>query len=162
MQLETGRLLLRPLGVADLEEVVALHADPEVARFVGSLNRHDARERLRANESEWSELGYGRLAILDRVTGRFLGRAGLKYWPQFEETEVGWTLRRDAWGQGYATEAARASIEWGFASFEFPYITAMIEPANARSLSVAARLGMSRLRDDVLLERDVTVFAAQA
>ena len=161
MLIETERLTLRPLVVADVEEVVAVQADPEIERFLGPLDRDEALKRLHENDREWRELGYGRMAILDRASGRFLGRAGLKYWPQFEETEAGWTLRKDAWGHGYATEAARASIEWGFASFDVPYITAMIEPPNTRSLAVAARLGMSRLREDVLLGRNVTVFAVE-
>src|SRR4051794_36601659 len=104
--IETERLSLRPLTLADLDDVVAMHADPEVVRFLGRLDRKEATERLTANERDWRVLGYGRLAILDRATGRFIGRAGLKYWPQFEETEVGWALTGDARGQGYATEAA--------------------------------------------------------
>jgi Acetyltransferase (GNAT) domain len=86
-------------------------------------------------------------AVLDRGC-RFLGRARLKYWPQFEETEVGWAFRRDAWGHGYATEAARACLEWGFGSLDVPYLTAMIHPDNEASIQLARRLGMSPLRED--------------
>ena len=137
-----------------------MHADPEVARFVGSLDREEATAKLRGNEREWSELGYGRSAVIERASGRFLGRSGLKWWEQFGETEAGWAFRRDAWGHGYATEAARATFEWGFANFGFEYITAMIEPANERSLAVAERLTLKPLRKDELLGRPVTVFAA--
>lgn len=153
---------MRPLSVADVDHIVALHADPETERFLGPLSRQDALGRLRDNEREWRDLGYGRAAVLERSTERFLGRVGLKHWPQFEETEVAWTLVRAEWGKGYATEAARAWLEWGFANAVAPYVTAMIEPANARSRAVAARLGMSELRDDVLMGRRVTVFAATA
>ena len=137
-----------------------MHVDPEVSRFVGSLDRTEAREKLKGNEREWAELGYGRAAVIERNSGRFLGRAGLKLWEQFGETEAGWAFRRDAWGHGYATEAGRATIDWGFANFDLPYITAMIEPANTRSLAVAERLGLTPLRQDELLGRPVTVFAA--
>ena len=154
-------MLLRPLGAGDLDEVVALHADPEVSRFVGPLDRDEAERKLAGNEHEWRERGYGRAAVIERESGRFIGRTGLKWWPQFEETEVGWTLRRDAWGHGYATEAARATIDWAFASFELEYVTAMIEPVNGRSLAVAERLGLKPLRQDELLGRVVTVFAAE-
>src|SRR4051794_27580440 len=125
--LETGRLLLRPLLCSDLDEVVALHLDPEVSRFVGELGRDEALSRLEENERDWRGRGYGRAAVIERSSGRFLGRAGLKFWPQFGETEAGWTLRRDAWGQGFATEAGRATLDWGLASFDLAYITAMIE-----------------------------------
>jgi RimJ/RimL family protein N-acetyltransferase len=157
--IETERLLLRPLAPADLDEVVDLHEDPEVARFVGSLDRAEAEERLRTAEREWGERGYGRCAVLDRASGRFLGRAGLQYWPQFDETEVGWVLHRDARGHGYATEAGRAFLDWGFASLPAPYITAMIRPDNSASIGVADRLGMAPLREDVLLDTPVVVYA---
>ena len=85
-----------------------------------------------------------------RDDGRFLGRAGLRYWPQFDETEVGWTLRREEWGHGYATEAAVAVADWGFRTVPVPYLTSCIEPRNARSIAVAERLGMTPLREDVL------------
>ena len=60
---------------------------------------------------------------------RFVGRIGLRYWPQFGETEAGWAMSRQVWGRGYATEAARAAIEWGFATLPLPYVTAMVRPA---------------------------------
>jgi RimJ/RimL family protein N-acetyltransferase len=85
--------------------------------------------------------------------------AGMKYWPQFDETELGWVFRRDAWGHGYATEAARACRDWGFCSLSVPYLTAMIQAANDRSAAVARRLGLSPLRTDVLLGTKVVVYA---
>lgn len=161
MLLETERLLLRGLTLADLDEFLALHRDPEVVRFVRALDRAQAEERLQTNEREWAERGHGMLAILARDDGRFLGRVGLKYWPQFGETEAGWLLRRDAWGHGYATEAALACLEWGFATLPVSYITAMIHPENARSTRVAERLGFEPAREDVLLGDPVVVYAIE-
>ena len=80
--IETERLLLRPLAMADLDEFVALHDDPEVTRFMRRLARPEAADRLRVIEREWHERGHGMFAVLDRASGCFLGRAGLKYWPQ--------------------------------------------------------------------------------
>jgi RimJ/RimL family protein N-acetyltransferase len=159
VEIETERLLLRPLRLTDLDEFIALHDDPDVTRFIRRLERVDADERLRLAEREWRERGHGMFAVRDRVSGRFLGRAGLKYWSQFDETEVGWVLRRDAWGHGYATEAARACVAWGFASLEVPYLTAMIDPENEASIRLASRLGMSPLRRDILLGDPVVVFS---
>jgi RimJ/RimL family protein N-acetyltransferase len=155
--LETQRLLLRPFEPGDLDAFVELHSDPEVTRFVNSLDRAEAEDRLDRDRREWSQRGYGLLAVIDLQSGAFLGRSGLKHWPQFEETEVGWVLRKDAWGVGYATEAARASIEWAFSEFELPYLTAMIDAGNTRSVRVAKRLGFTPLRDDVLLGDPVVV-----
>jgi RimJ/RimL family protein N-acetyltransferase len=156
--LATDRLLLRPLGLGDLDDVVSLLADPEVSRFVRRLDRRQAEARLRAVESEWAERGYGMFAAIDRGEGRFLGRAGLKRWPQFGETEVGWVLRRDAWGRGYATEAGRACIEWAFGSLGLRRLTSMVHPRNEASIRVARRLGMRPLRRDVLHGEPVIVF----
>jgi RimJ/RimL family protein N-acetyltransferase len=99
------------------------------------------------------------MAVLALHEDRFLGRVGLRYWAQFDETEVGWTLRPETWGRGYASEAARACLDWGFRQFEFEYLTAMIRPDNASSLRVAERLGMTPLREDVLHDGPVIVHA---
>ncbi len=153
---------MRPLAVADVDDVVALYADPTTARFLGEIDRGEALARLHVNEREWRELGYGRTAIVERATGRFIGRGGLRYWPQFGETEAGWALTPDARGQGYATEASQAAIDWGFAQFGFPYITAMVHPENDASRAVAERLGMEPIRDDNLEGDPVTVYARTA
>jgi RimJ/RimL family protein N-acetyltransferase len=157
--IETDRLLLRQLTAEDLDELVAIHAEPEVVRFMGSFDRARTSEWMEQNQRDWTEHGYGRLAIVDRGTGRLLGRTGLKYWPQFRETEVGWVLRPDAWGQGFATEAALACVEWGFQNLDLPYVTAMIRPDNKRSIRVAERLGMTPLREDILLGDPVVVYS---
>lgn len=156
---DTGRLRFRRLGMEDLDELLALHEDPAVARYMGEYDRAGMEGYLRMVEEEWGERGHGRVAILDRTTGSFLGRSGLKHWPQFGETEVGWVLRPEMRGRGYATEAARAALAWGFDAFDLPYVTAMIQPDNAASARVAGRLGMRPIRCDELLGAEVVVYA---
>jgi RimJ/RimL family protein N-acetyltransferase len=158
VEIDTERLRLRPMRMADLDEYLEMHDDPEVTRFVERRDRQGSVERLRADEREWRERGHGMFAVLDRASGRFLGRVILKHWPQFEETELGWTLRRDAWGHGYATEAAAAVRDWGFANLDLPYLTSMVHPDNEASARLARRLGMSELRTDVLLDTPVVVY----
>ena len=159
--IETERLLLSPVTLADIDEFVRLHEDPEVARFMGSPDREWLVEWAEGSTREWDELGYGRMTIRDRESGAFLGRTGLKRWPQFEETEVGWALRPEARGRGIATEGAAATLEWAFGRFDLPYVTAMIRPDNTPSLAVAERLGMRRLREDELRGVEATVHAAR-
>lgn len=156
--IETERLVLRQVGLGDLDEVVRLHEDPEVARFMGAPDRRWLEGWVEGSDREWAELGYGRMAILDRAGGAFLGRTGLKRWPQFEETEVGWALQPEARGRGVATEAARTVLEWS-ERFELPYITAMIRPDNVPSLAVAERLELRPMREDVLLGVAVVVYS---
>ncbi|HEX6603110.1 MAG TPA: GNAT family N-acetyltransferase [Solirubrobacterales bacterium] len=156
--IETERTLLRPVAKEDLDEVVRLHEDPEVARFMGTPDREWLEGWVDGSDGEWAELGYGRMAMLDRDSGAFLGRTGLKRWPQFEETEVGWALRPEARGRGLATEAARAVLGWS-GQFDLPYVTAMIRPDNVPSIAVAERLGLSPMREDQLLGVSVVVWS---
>lgn len=156
---ETERLHFRPLGMEDVDELLALHEDPLVVRFMGTRDRAWFERYIGMVDEEWAERGYSRVAVVERDSGRFVGRSGLKYWPQFEETEVGWALHADARGGGYATEAGAASLGWGFERFEFPYVTANIQPANVASIRVAERLGMEPIRSDRLLGEEMTVYA---
>jgi RimJ/RimL family protein N-acetyltransferase len=156
MVIETERLTLRRLTVNDLDELMALHAHPEIVRFMGPPDRHNA-EWLGGVDEDWREWGYGRIALTDRNTGMLLGRTGIKFLHQFRETELGWILRREAWGRGYAIEAAQACADWAFRNFEIPYLVSLIEPGNVRSIAVARRLGMTPLRDDTLFDRPMTV-----
>ncbi|AUG82194.1 N-acetyltransferase [Kitasatospora sp. MMS16-BH015] len=155
---ETERLRLRPLGVADAEWWVGLHADPEVNRFVGAYTLERAAERLALIEGQWAERGHGLCAIELVATGERIGRCGLNWWADYGETELGWTLASEHWGRGYATEAARGMLEWGFETLGLDLITAMIHHGNESSVAVARRLGFDRLREDEVLARPCTVY----
>ena len=155
----TERLTLRPLSTADVDFWVRLHADPEVNRFVSSYTAEQAATRLRTIEESWATRGYGLCAVELTATGEPIGRCGLNWWEQFGETELGWTLAREHWGKGYATEAARAALDWGFEELELPQITAMIHHGNDASVSVARRLGFAPLREDEVLGRPCAVYA---
>ncbi|MFJ8013112.1 GNAT family N-acetyltransferase [Streptomyces sp. NPDC096339] len=158
----TERLRLRPLTDADTDWWVSLHADAEVNRFVGGYTREQAAARLRAIRQQWTERGHGLCAVELRGTGEVIGRSGLYWWEQFDETEIGWTFARAHWGRGYATEAARAVLAWGFGTLGLEQITAMIHPGNTASAAVARRLGFTPLREDTILDRPCTVYGLKA
>jgi RimJ/RimL family protein N-acetyltransferase len=157
--IETERLRLRPVCPDDVEELVRLHEDPEVAKYMGVRDRDWYEWRIGASLEEWAERGHGFVVVLDSESGRFLGRTGLKFWTEFGETELGWVLRPEARGDGYATEAARAVLDWGFENLEVPYVTAMIRPGNDASVAVAERLGMERGRRDELNGDPIVVYS---
>jgi RimJ/RimL family protein N-acetyltransferase len=157
--LRTARLDMYPLTRAHLPDMLALYEDPRITEFLVDLDEAGHLRRLTENERMWATRGLGRVAVHERATGRFVGRGGLQYWEQFGEVEVGWVLRTDAWGRGYATESARGWLDWGLAHLDLPYLTAYIAPDNAASRSVAERLGMSVLRTDVFHGREVLVYA---
>ncbi|MBO8193967.1 GNAT family N-acetyltransferase [Streptomyces oryzae] len=155
--IETERLLLRPLTTQDLDFFVQLHSDPEVTRYVPAFTREQAVERLAEIERQWAERGHGLCAVESKETGELIGRCGLNYWEVFDEVEAGWTFRRACWGRGYATEAARAVVDWGFARLDVDHLTAMIVHGNAASVRVAERLGFVPGREDTFLGKPVTV-----
>lgn len=159
--IETERLVLRPLTTADVDVIVQLHEDPRVHRFVPHFTHDQALERLTQVERQWSGRGHGLCAVESKETGEFLGRCGLNYWRQFDEIEVGWVLKAEAWGKGYATEAARACVAWGFDRLDADYFTAMIDPANRASLHVAERLGFAERRTDTLFGKKIRVLAQE-
>lgn len=149
MLLTTPRLRLRPWRETDLEPFAALNADPRVMEHfpaVQTLAESDAfaRRSMALIEAQ----GWGHWAIEVVGGAPFIGFAGLAV-KTFEApftpcTEVGWRLARDAWGHGYATEAARAAVDFGFRELGLAEIVSYTTLRNARSIAVMERLGMRR------------------
>jgi len=160
--LHTERLTLRPWTLDDFEDFAAMSADPAVMQFLAidgkPLSRFGAWQSFSGIVGHWTLRGYGLFAVVERATGRFVGRAGPWYpegWPDFE---IGWTLRSEFWGRGYATEAAKRCIAYAFTELERTHLVSLILPENLRSIGVAGRLG-ERLERTVRLphlpDRDV-------
>jgi RimJ/RimL family protein N-acetyltransferase len=158
-ELRTERLLMRPPREADLDDLLAFHDDRLVLKVFGAATRDEVGEWIAIARRGWEERGHGRVVLLDREDGAFLGRSGLRLWPGFEEIEVGWSLIAAARGRGLATEAGRFWLDWGFRELDAPYFTANIAPDNAASIAVAQRLGMTPLREDELDGEPVVVYA---
>ncbi|HEY6578558.1 MAG TPA: GNAT family N-acetyltransferase [Rhizomicrobium sp.] len=145
-QLQTERLLLRAWQSADFEPYARFMADPGVTRYtVGDpLSRTDAWRSLAVFVGHWVLRGYGMWAVERKSDGEFLGRVGLwnpEGWPGLE---VGWTLGKEYWGQGYATEAARAAMNFGFLTQNVERLLSVIDTRNSASQRVAERLGETR------------------
>lgn len=142
--LQTARLILRPTRAEDLEGWAALMADPEAARFIGGVQpRLGAWRGMMSMAGCWSLQGFGMFSLIERSTGRWLGRAG-PYCPDgWPGPEVGWGLLREAWGQGYAREAAEAAMDWAVGTLGWTEVLHVIHPDNLRSRALAQRLGSS-------------------
>jgi RimJ/RimL family protein N-acetyltransferase len=143
-EVETERLILRGFTEADVEGLFALAQDPLIAEYL-TYNNLGLREACWRSVGlwigHWVLRGFGLWAVEERATGTLVGRIGLwepEGWPG---TEVGWLLGRDFWGKGYATEAARASMDWGFSYLAIEELVSVIRPDNARSIAVAERIG---------------------
>jgi RimJ/RimL family protein N-acetyltransferase len=158
--LETERLCLRPFRGSDFDDYAALCADPEVSRYLGRgpFSREQAWRHLAFLIGHWQIRGYGMWALTKRETGTFLGMTGFAEpdgWPGFE---LAWVLTRRAWGRGYATEAARAALDYAFAVLGKTRVISLIHPANHASIRVAERLGES-LQDQIEMQgRTLLVF----
>jgi len=150
--LETERLVLPPLDASRADELAEIYADPEVAAYIGGdqLSPEGTRRQVSAFERVWRERGCGQSAVIERTTGRMLGRVGLHYWPAWDETELGYVLARGAQGRGIAREASTVWLRWADAELPDDYVTAVIHPDNAASIGLATRLGFTKWRVDVI------------
>jgi RimJ/RimL family protein N-acetyltransferase len=142
---ETERLTMRGFTNDDLDEMAAISADPEVTKWVGDddgLSREDTWRRMAYWVGHWELRGFGQWALIERETGRLVGRAGLLEPDAWPGVEVGWLVAREHWGRGFAPEAGRASMEWAREELGLTHIISLIEDANERSARVAEKLGM--------------------
>ncbi|AQS71732.1 GNAT family N-acetyltransferase [Streptomyces pactum] len=148
VELRTDRLVLRRWRDSDLEPWAAMNADPEVREHLGDLlTREQSDASVARFQADFDRRGYGWWAVEERVTGDFVGFAGLDEVDDgmpFTGVEIGWRLARSAWGRGYATEAALTVLTHGFDTLGLPEILAVTTATNLRSQAVMRRIGMTR------------------
>lgn len=148
-ELPTDRLLLRWWKPEDRAPFYQLNADPAVNEFLTGPFTRDESDHVAARiETHFEQHGFGWWAVEIPERVPFIGFVGLSV-PHYKApftpcVEVGWRLDREYWGQGYATEAARAALKFGFETLKLDEIVAMTVPANHRSRNVMEKLGMTR------------------
>ena len=140
--LETARLILRPPREEDLDGWEELLGDEETARFIGGVRgRPDAWRAMMTMAGSWALKGFAMFSVVDKASGKWLGRVGPWQPEGWPGTEVGWSLVRSAWGQGYARESAEAAIDWAFDALGWDEVVHVIAVDNLRSQALARRLG---------------------
>ena len=142
--IETSRLILRPPHAKDVKTMMVIHQDPEVIRYLGSRVAGDitmAWRNVAMMIGHWHMLGYGPWIVVGKDSDEILGRAGLWNAEGGPGVELGWMIRRSAWGHGFATEAARAALDWGWQHVETDHIISVIRAENAPSIRIAEKLG---------------------
>jgi RimJ/RimL family protein N-acetyltransferase len=146
--LETNRLILRRLVLEDIDALFALYSDPEIRRYFpeGTLTYEETKEEL-----EWFLNGHpehpelGLWATIHKETGQFIGRCGLLPWEieEQDEVEIAYMIAKEFQGQGLATEAALAILQYGFEKLELSRLICLIDPKNIASQKVAQHIGMT-------------------
>lgn len=166
---ETERLHIRAWRQQDAEEAFEMYGDPQVAEFLTGVAEESVasqREILVKIIAAYSQLdiGMGSFPLIEKNSGQLVGAILLKPLPRTEhydawrnfrdnplaippihEIEIGWHLKRSCWGKGFATEAARQLMAYGFETLELQEIYAILYPANKKSAAITTRLGMDRI-----------------
>jgi RimJ/RimL family protein N-acetyltransferase len=157
--LQTARLTLRPLVLADAEPYAAMRYHPDVAKWLVQADG-DPVEAVRASigrfAQSWEQRRYAPWGLFRE--GRLIGHGGLHFVPEFDATEVLWALHPDAWGQGYATEMAEAALDYGFGTLRLKMIFAITKPDNKASQAVMRRLGLTYRKNVVYRDIDAAWF----
>jgi ribosomal-protein-alanine N-acetyltransferase len=144
----TDRLILRPFRDADTDAYTAMLQTPQVRASVhlpDDVGRYDAWLGIAQQLGQWELRGTGQWALEEKATGAFVGRAGMHFparddWPGIE---IGWSLHPGHWGNGYATEAGAAAVDYAFAHHDVDALYSVILPENTASQAVAKRLGFT-------------------
>jgi RimJ/RimL family protein N-acetyltransferase len=142
IRIETERLILRPVKGEDLDGWAELMGDPESSRFIGGpVARAAAWRGMATMAGSWVLQGFGMFSMIEKESGRWIGRTGPWQPEGWPGTEVGWGIVKSAFGRGYAYEAAAATIDWAFDNLGWTDVIHCIDPANTPSQKLAERLG---------------------
>ena len=144
--LETERLVLTGWRADQLDDLVRLHGDPEVARYLSASGAPWTREQASASLNNWLELfvthRMGKLRVLRKADGVLVGRAGYGIYAPTGEPEIGYALYREHWGNGFAKEAASGLRDWLFRETQWDHFLGIADVANATSIHVLQSIGM--------------------
>lgn len=159
--LETPRLLLRHKVLEDAPFFLELNSDPEVIKYTGDgafKNLEEAETIVRYVISQYEKNGYGRWLVSLKETGEPLGWCGLKYHDESGDTDLGYRFMKQHWGKGYATEAGRACLEYGFGTLGLNRIIGRAATGNLASIQVLKKLGMTFFGEDYLHDSPAYIY----
>lgn len=141
--LQTPRLILGELSVSDAKNFYELNLNPNVVRYTGDAPFKSVSEAVEflKNYNPYREYGYGRWAVIEKETGKFLGWCGLKF--DGKETDIGFRLFEEHWNKGFATESARACLAYGFNELNLKEIVGRAMKENSASVKVLEKIGLT-------------------
>lgn len=170
-ELRTERLHLVPCSDGHLDGLSAMNSDPEVMRYITGRaeTRAETRSMIDRVKERWERWGYSWWTLIERSSGEVVGagciqnlrREGTEPDPECP-LEIGWRLRRDKWGRGFASEAARAMAEYAFTRLRADVLYAVCDPDNGASARVMVKLGMRYRGLEEWYSRKVATYAITA
>lgn len=166
MLIKTNRLILRELQSTDLQELASILADPKVMRFspTGVNSVEQVQEKIQSFITYYKEFGFGKWAVVLKENNQLLGYCGIAIdrIDGKDEKELGYRIDSRYWGQGLATEAASATVRYGFDQFNLPYLLGIVERANLASVRVLEKVGMRYKRVTIFHEVEMDVYRVNA
>jgi RimJ/RimL family protein N-acetyltransferase len=167
VNLQSERLAFRPFIETDFDALAGLDGDPDVVRFLGHgrvKEPTETRTNLNKILTDYTRYGLGLYATTLKDTGDFVGRTGLIPWQLDGELvwEVGYSLAKQHWGKGLATEAAAFWKAYGFSKLGVGSLVSLIHPENQASMHVASKIGMRRWKDVTINGLELAVFRVHA
>jgi RimJ/RimL family protein N-acetyltransferase len=165
-RIETERLILRAFRAEDLEPLATIWSDENVVRYIGGqkLGREDTWRRSLAACGQWPYVGFGYWVVERKSDGKLIGQVGFADFkrdmqPRIEgEPELGYVFAPEAHGQGFASEACSAALDWGDTNLDASSYPAIISPENAASIRLAERLGFRREPDATYRGETIALF----
>jgi [ribosomal protein S5]-alanine N-acetyltransferase len=160
--LETDRLQLRDMTMDDLDALHGIFSDAEMMRFYPEpFDRATTKGWIENMQQRTKRDGIALWTMVLKETGEVIGDCGLvvQEVDGEREVEIGWHVRRDLWGRGYATEAARACLHYGYDDLDRTRFISIIAPGNIASRRVAEKIGMTVERETVWRDRPVLIHA---
>lgn len=147
--LETDRLLLREFEITDTQNFYELNLNPNVIKYTGNSAFKDLDEAktFLENYSDYQKNGFGRWAVINKSTQEFLGWCGLKYDEKLDEIDIGFRFFEHFWNKGYATESAKACVDYGFEKFNLKIIIGRAMKENFNSVKVLEKIGLQYEKD---------------
>jgi len=164
--LHTARLRLEPICPEHYAGLRVLNADPAVQRYIAGRPEtpEETMAMIERVQGRWREFGYSWWSFFEQDTGELVGAGCIQHLGHIpsNEHEIGWRLRPDRWGRGYASEAARRMARFAFDELKAPALAAICHPDNADSAKVMQRLGMRYRGLETWHGQAVSVYALDA
>ncbi len=161
--MHTERLFIRPFTLDDAEEYLPLVSDPDVIRYTGEepqTSVESVREILATRPlRDYAIHGFGRMACIEKSSGRLIGFSGLKFLNELQEVDIGYRFLPAYWGKGYATESAHVLMQQGANEFGIDRIIGLVQPENKASSNVLLKLGLGFERKICLAGFDLDLYA---